>query len=136
MQKKEKNKVVVEKTKKERKEEAVKTYKANSLFSGIVIFLAVIVLAVISFKPIFKNLNYGLDLKGGFEILYEVKDIDGKTMIGIMISALKEVETDPKVEYVFKDSESGSSRGLMCALEIYNKITEEDIRLLKNVLIF
>ena len=78
MQKKEKNKVVVEKTKKERKEEAVKTYKANSLFSGIVIFLAVIVLAVISFKPIFKNLNYGLDLKGGFEILYEVKDIDGK----------------------------------------------------------
>ena len=48
-------------------------------------------------------------------------------MIGIMKTALKEVETDPKVEYVFKNSESGSSRGLLCALEIYNKITEFDL---------
>ena len=49
------------------------------------------------------------------------------TLIGIYINALKEVETNPKVEYVFKNSESGSSRGLLCALEIYNRITEEDI---------
>ena len=52
---------------------------------------------------------------------------DGKALIGIIITPLKEIETDPKVEYIFKDSESGSSRGLMCALEIYNKITEFDL---------
>ena len=75
MQKKE-NKV--EQTKKERKEEVIKTYKANALFTGIIVFLGVILLAAISLKPIFKNLNYGLDLKGGFEILYEVKDENGK----------------------------------------------------------
>ena len=52
---------------------------------------------------------------------------DGTVLIGILITPLKEIETDPKVEYIFKDSESGSSRGLMCALEIYNKITEFDL---------
>ena len=69
---------VVKETKKERKEEVIKTYKANSLFTGIIVFVAVVLLAVFTLKPIFKNLNYGLDLKGGFEILYEVKDINGK----------------------------------------------------------
>lgn len=69
---------VVKETKKERKEEVIKTYKANSLFTGILIFIAVIIVAAVTLKPIFKNLNYGLDLKGGFEILYEVKDINGK----------------------------------------------------------
>ncbi len=48
-------------------------------------------------------------------------------LIGISLAELKNVKTDPKVEYVFKDNESGSSRGLMCALEIYNRITKYDI---------
>ena len=56
-----------------------------------------------------------------------LKDNNGQGVIGILITPLKEVITNPKVEYVFKDSESGSSRGLMCALEIYNKITEYDL---------
>ena len=56
-----------------------------------------------------------------------LKDSHGKPIIGIIISELKEVVTNPEVEYVFKKTESGSSRGLMCALEIYNKITEFDL---------
>ena len=56
-----------------------------------------------------------------------LKETNGQTVIGVLISTLKEVETDPKVEYIFKKTESGSSRGLMCALEIYNKITEFDL---------
>ncbi len=47
--------------------------------------------------------------------------------IGISLSELKNIETNPKVKYVFEDNESGSSRGLMCALEIYNRITEFDL---------
>ena len=31
-----------------------------------------------SIKPIFGQLNFGLDLQGGFEILYQVKSVDGK----------------------------------------------------------
>ena len=56
--------------------------------------------------------------------LYEKDDT---VMIGVMLAELKDVETNPKVEYVFKDNESGASRGLMCALDIYNKITEFDL---------
>lgn len=56
-----------------------------------------------------------------------LKDSHGKPIIGIIISELKEVVTNPEVDYVFKKTESGSSRGLMCALEIYNKITEFDL---------
>ncbi len=52
---------------------------------------------------------------------------EGKILIGVVITPLKEIETAPKIEYIFKNSESGSSRGLMCAIEIYNRITKEDI---------
>ena len=43
------------------------------------------------------------------------------------LSELKNIKTDPKVEYIFKENESGASRGLLCALDIYNKITEYDL---------
>ncbi len=33
-----------------------------------------------SFIPLFKNLKFGLDLQGGFEVLYDVKSIDGSKM--------------------------------------------------------
>lgn len=52
---------------------------------------------------------------------------DEKLLIGIAISELKNITTNPKIEYIFKDDESGSSRGLLCALDIYNKITPDDL---------
>ena len=80
--------------------------------------------------------NYKENDKINIKVLRNDKLIDcysvlrneyNKLIIGIFISKLKDIETTPKVEYIFKDSESGSSRGLMCALDIYNKITEKDI---------
>lgn len=53
--------------------------------------------------------------------------MDDKLVIGLTLAELKNVKTNPKVEYVFKNNESGASRGLMCALDIYNKITEYDL---------
>lgn len=41
------------------------------LFVGVLCFLCV---------PLFKNLKFGLDLQGGFEILYKVESIDGSKM--------------------------------------------------------
>lgn len=59
---------------------------------------------------------------------YSVLSIaDNRVIIGVHISEIKTVKTNPSVEYIFKDNESGSSRGLMCALEIYNRITKYDI---------
>lgn len=56
-----------------------------------------------------------------------LKKEEDKVIIGVSLAELKDIETNPKVEFVFKDNESGSSRGLMCALDIYNKITEYDL---------
>ena len=52
---------------------------------------------------------------------------DDKVVIGVALTELKTVKTTPKVDYIFKDNESGASRGLLCALDIYNKITEYDL---------
>lgn len=55
------------------------------------------------------------------------KDKSGNLTIGIYLAILKNISTKEEVTYVFKNNESGSSRGLMCALEIYNRITDFDI---------
>ncbi|MBQ8193062.1 MAG: protein translocase subunit SecD [Bacilli bacterium] len=35
--------------------------------------------------PIFKNINYGLDLQGGFEVLYEIEALDGNELSEDMV---------------------------------------------------
>lgn len=61
------------------------------------------------------------------ECTSQLVEKDGNKVIGVALEELKNIKTNPKVEYIFKDNESGSSRGLMCALEIYNRITKYDI---------
>ena len=56
-----------------------------------------------------------------------IKKEEDRLVIGVALAELKIVKTTPKVEYIFKNSESGASRGLLCALEIYNRITEYDL---------
>ena len=45
------------------------------IISSIVLLLLIVGICF-SFIPIFKNLNFGLDLQGGFEVLYKVDSID------------------------------------------------------------
>lgn len=54
-------------------------------------------------------------------------EIEGNAFIGVMISTKKEIVTKPDIDIKFEKGESGSSGGLMMALEIYNSLTEEDI---------
>lgn len=54
-------------------------------------------------------------------------EIDGVTKVGLGIATVSEFETDFDIEVKTKPSESGPSGGFITALEIYNKITEEDI---------
>lgn len=53
--------------------------------------------------------------------------LNDRVGIGVGIAEIKNITTYPKVKFIFKNNESGSSRGLMCALEIYNRITEFDL---------
>lgn len=66
------------------------------LRTGLLIIIAVIVCFLI--VPLFKSLNFGLDLQGGFEILYEVSPIDGSKMTKDKLNAtyksmLKRIDT-------------------------------------------
>ena len=45
-----------------------------------IILLLVVVGMCLACIPLFKDLNFGLDLQGGFEILYQVDSIDGSKM--------------------------------------------------------
>ena len=50
--------------------------KVSKLISGIIVCLCVIIGCLFSFSPLLDNINYGLDLQGGFEVLYEVSPIN------------------------------------------------------------
>lgn len=56
-----------------------------------------------------------------------LKEVDNRILVGIVLTQISEIETNPKIEFHFKKSESGPSGGLMTALSIYNMLTEEDL---------
>ena len=50
-------------------------------FSRIIAFILIVAAFVcrngLTYKNVVKNVNLGLDLQGGFEVLYQVKPLDG-----------------------------------------------------------
>ena len=51
------------------------------------IFLILIAaISLICVGPLFKSLNYGLDLQGGFEVLYKINSIDGSDLTSDMVT--------------------------------------------------
>ena len=63
-----------------------KSLKIN-IGKAITLLLFVLVISVIGVYYSIKDLNYGLDLQGGFEVLYEVDSIDGKKVTSNMIDS-------------------------------------------------
>ena len=59
----------------------------TSFSSAILISLLVLIVSVIGVYYAIKNLNYGLDLQGGFEVLYEVNSIDGSKVTSDMVNS-------------------------------------------------
>lgn len=62
--------------------------KKNS--TKVILYTVIMVLLSIGLgflvKPIFNQLNFGLDLQGGFEILYQVKSVDGEKVTKDMVT--------------------------------------------------
>lgn len=63
------------------------------------------------------------------ELILNVKTYkeDNTRYLGLMLTNVLELTTNPDIEYKYKSSESGSSGGLMNTLVIYNKLVSEDI---------
>ena len=58
----------------------------NKIFKPLLITIIILIAAVLLIPAIFKNIKYGLDLQGGFEVLYKVESIDGKEVTTDMVT--------------------------------------------------
>ncbi len=56
-----------------------------------------------------------------------LQEVEGRILVGVILTQVSEMKTDPKIEFHFSKSESGPSGGLMTALSIYNMLTEKDL---------
>ena len=92
------------------KKHMAKEKKSVLLKTGLLIIIAAVVCLLII--PVFKSLNFGLDLQGGFEILYQVSPIDGSNMTNDKLNAtyksmLKRIDTlgvsEPEITLEGKD---------------------------------
>ena len=63
-----------------------KNGKEKVIISSIILVLLMVGIGFL-FVPLFKNLKFGLDLQGGFEILYKASSIDGSKMTSEKITA-------------------------------------------------
>lgn len=91
-------------------------------------------------REIISNSNENDIIK--FKVLRDEKEItinakvvteDDRKIIGIIITTNYEYDLDPEINIKFKNSESGSSGGLMLTLTIYNAVTDEDLIKGRNI---
>lgn len=77
-----------------------------------IIMMLWLIIICCAFVPLLNNLKFGLDLKGGFEVLYQVKSIDGKEVTeDMVVSTYKTMEkridvlgvTEPNIVLEGKD---------------------------------
>ncbi len=59
----------------------------TKISNAILLLFAVLLVSVLGVYYSIKNLNYGLDLQGGFEVLYEVNSIDNSKVTDDMVSS-------------------------------------------------
>lgn len=59
----------------------------NSLIKSIIIIALIFLAMGFTIKPLLEDIKFGLDLQGGFEILYQVKSIDGKKVTSNMVTS-------------------------------------------------
>lgn len=77
----------------------------------------------------FKVLRNEMELEIENKVVLE----DNRKVIGVVIVTDYEYDLDPKIDIKFKNSESGSSGGLMLTLTIYNAVSSEDLIKGRNI---
>ncbi len=70
-----------------KKEETKKKKNKNKIITTTVLVLLACVVVCLCLIPIFSDLKFGLDLKGGFEVLYKVESVDGSKMTPEKVTA-------------------------------------------------
>ena len=75
---------------KKKKQEKTKNNKLRVILGTFITLIVLIGSAYLSI-PIFKNINYGLDLQGGFEVLYQVSPIEGELNSDMVYNTYKSI---------------------------------------------
>ncbi len=85
-------------------------------------------------REIIQNKNVGdtveLEFERGdstYKANIKIKDISGVKAIGLAFINIYDYEVTPEIRFKFRDSESGSSAGLMTTLAIYDTLIPEDL---------
>ncbi len=86
-EKKEKTVKVEFSSKKEEREIRAKKARRKSFIGALVMTILIAVICSASLYPLFKSTKFGLDLQGGFEILYKIDSIDGGKVTSDMINS-------------------------------------------------
>lgn len=60
--------------------------RGMSVFKNTIIILGLVILSLAFLFPLVKDYKFGLDLQGGFEVLYDVKGIDGSKVTKEMVT--------------------------------------------------
>ena len=61
--------------------------KNNKSFISVMISIVILITLIgLCFPGLLNNLKFGLDLQGGFEVLYQVESIDGKEVTSDMVT--------------------------------------------------
>lgn len=68
-----------------------KNNKKTSLFKAITLSLLILIISIIGIYFSINNLKFGLDLQGGFEVLYEVDSIDGSKVTNEMVTSTYQI---------------------------------------------
>lgn len=64
-----------------------KSRKKENIFTSICICILILLISVMGLIPLLKNLNFGLDLAGGFEVLYKIDSLDGSKVTSNMVNS-------------------------------------------------
>ncbi len=59
----------------------------KKLFTGIIISIVLLVASILLMPKIMKSLKFGLDLQGGFEVLYKVEGLNGEKVTEDMVTS-------------------------------------------------
>ena len=59
----------------------------KKIWSKILLTIGIVVASVLLLIPVLQNIKLGLDLQGGFEVLYEVQSVDGKDVTSDMVTS-------------------------------------------------
>ena len=65
----------------------------KQVIKRLLIFLVVVTALTLCYVPLFKDMKFGLDLKGGFEVLYQVKRTDGKKLTSSDLNSTYDILT-------------------------------------------